>query len=271
MLYLIATPIGNLADITFRAIDTLKQCDLILCEDTRRSGILLKHYEIKKPLVSFQKFSERSKEDRVIEELKAGQTVGLISDAGTPSICDPGSALVKRCMEENIEVSSIPGPCAFVTALSLFPEPWEKFQFIGYLPKKETQMKQCLLEMLLYPDLTISYDTPHQLLKTLKLIDKSAPDKKITIARELTKIHETILTMTAKEWIDHYKDHPLKGELVLMMKGDGPNPIDQSLSVPAQVEWIQDTYGISKMDAIKVVSQIQNLPKNVIYKQVESE
>ncbi len=270
MLYLIATPIGNLSDITFRAIDTLNQCDTIFCEDTRRSGILLKHYKIKTPLVSFQKFTERSKEDQVIGKLKAGKTIGLISDAGTPSICDPGNALVQRCMEEHIEVSSIPGPCSFITALSLFPEPWEKFQFIAYLPKKEMQMKQCFLEILLYPHLTVCYDTPHQLLKSLQLINKSAPNKKITIARELTKIYETILTMTAQEWIDHYKDHPLKGELVLMIKGDGPNLIDQSLSVPEQVEWIQNTYGVHKMEAIKVVAQLQKLPKNVIYNQVES-
>ncbi|MCK4934271.1 MAG: 16S rRNA (cytidine(1402)-2'-O)-methyltransferase, partial [Simkaniaceae bacterium] len=149
-----------------------------------------------------------------------------------------------------------------------YHEPWTTFQFVGYLEKKEGLAKKQLSQILLYSGLSIFYDTPHQLLKTLKLIDLLAGEKEITIARELTKIYETVLSMTAKQWIEHYKNHPLKGEIIVLIKGDGPKLINQTLSTPLQVDFIQTKYGLSKMDAIKVIAEIQGVSKSTIYAEI---
>ncbi len=194
MLYLISTPIGNLGDITFRAISTLKSCDYILCEDTRKSRILLDHYDIKKKLVSFHKFKEKTEEDNIIQDLIEGKDIALISDAGTPVISDPGEYLIKRCIKEKIKYTHIPGPCSLISAYVVSGINAEKFQFIGFLPKKGSEKENFLKEAMYYPGATVCFDTPHRIIDTLKVINKLDGKRNIFIAREITKIFEYFLS-----------------------------------------------------------------------------
>ncbi len=225
MLTLVATPLGNLSDITLRALDALKAADIILCEDTRRSAILLNHYEIKKPLYSYHKFNEQKKLDLIAEKLQEGLNIALISDAGTPTISDPGERLVKHCIKLNLKVDSIPGPCAVILALTLSGLNTEKFQFIGFLPKTSGRLERVLKTSFSYDGTTICYETPHRLLKVLEMIHKIAPEKNLVVCRELTKKFEETRRGTAATHLNYWKEHTLKGEIVLLFEGD-----DQSIN-----------------------------------------
>lgn len=265
MLYLISTPIGNLSDISLRALETLKSCDLILCEDTRVSIRLLNHYEIKKPLESFHQFSESSKENVVIDKLKGGAIIGLISDAGTPGISDPGQRLVKRCRDEDINVSPIPGPCALIAALSCSGLPTDRFQFLGFLPRKENALKEMLLEGLLYKGTTICYESPQRLNEVLEAIHQLAPNRILAVSRELTKIYEEWKRGTAQQLLDHYVSHPLKGEIVLMI-----SPAEETawgdMSPEEHVAWLIDSFKLSEKEAIKLAAEMRGVPKRDIYR-----
>ncbi|NGX60560.1 MAG: Ribosomal RNA small subunit methyltransferase I [Chlamydiae bacterium] len=217
MLYLIATPIGNLQDITFRALETLKLCDLVLCEDTRRTGILLKHYEIKRKLKSFHKFSEASKENAILEELRDGKTIGLVSDAGTPGISDPGTRLVTACRREGIPVCPIPGPCAAIAALSASGLPTDRFQFFGFLPRKKGKLTRLFEEILAYPGTTICYESPYRLKASLQVLATLDPKTPCVVARELTKKFEEFVAGTAEELATKYAEKHPKGEIVLLI------------------------------------------------------
>jgi 16S rRNA (cytidine1402-2'-O)-methyltransferase len=217
MLYLVATPIGNLGDITFRAVEILKSCDYILCEDTRHSLRLLQHYSIQKPLTSYHMFNEASREQKVVEDIQAGKNVALITDAGTPGIADPGMRLVKRCREENLRVEAIPGPCAAILAITCSGMSTERFQFVGFLPRTSGRLQRELEEILQYPGTTICYETPHRLLKVLELLKKIAPDQKIGVARELTKKFEEYRVGTPEELLQLWKNKSVKGEIVLII------------------------------------------------------
>ncbi|MBI2743683.1 MAG: 16S rRNA (cytidine(1402)-2'-O)-methyltransferase [Chlamydiales bacterium] len=219
MLYLIATPIGNLGDITLRALETLRACDYVLCEDTRRSQRLLAHYEIRKPLKSYHKFNERRRSAEVIADLKAGLNVGLVTDAGTPGICDPGEILVKLCHENSLEVTAIPGACAAVTALSISGFSTERFQLLGFLPKKKGQLTRILEEQLAYPGTSIFYESPYRVLKTLEILNTIAPDLQVAVIRELTKLHEENARGTPQELIARFTAKKPKGEIVLLFPG----------------------------------------------------
>jgi 16S rRNA (cytidine1402-2'-O)-methyltransferase len=266
LLYLVSTPIGNLSDITFRAIDTLKSCDYILCEDTRHSIRLLQHYEIQKPLKSFHKFSEASKEDEIIEDLKAGKIISLISDAGTPGISDPGTRLVQRCVKEEIPVQAIPGPCAAIAALSSSGLDTDVFQFIGFLPKKKQELRSALQEIGPYKGTTICYESPNRLKEVLETILELFPQKEIVIARELTKKFEEIVRGTAAELLD-WADKEIKGEIVLLISGqkDIPLPDWQNLSPEDHVRFLEETYKLSKNEAIKMAATLRGVPKRDIY------
>lgn len=224
MLYLIATPIGNLNDITLRAIETLKSCDLVLCEDTRHSRKLTSHYNISTPLKSYHKFNEAKMENIVIELLQAGKSIALISDAGTPGISDPGARLVKLCRERGLPVTSLPGPCAAITALTLSGLDTERFQFVGFLPKKKSELKAILQECCRYPGTTIAYESPHRLKNVLSLIQEMAPSKRVSVARELTKIYEELQTGTAAELLLRWQESEVKGEIVLLIAPGGKKP-----------------------------------------------
>ena len=218
-LILIPTPIGNLDDITLRAIECIKDVDLILCEDTRRSLKLMNHLEIKKPLKSFHKFNEHSTVEKIIFEIQSGIKVGLISDAGTPSISDPGYLIVKMCIDNNIDVECLPGPTALIPALAISGLPSERFTFEGFLPVKKGR-KTRLQELSLEKKTMIFYESPYKLYKTLKVFyDFFGPEREISISKELTKIFENTKRGKIKDFLDSYENKKLKGEFVIVVKG----------------------------------------------------
>mgnify|MGYP005668483945 FL=1 len=218
-LILIPTPIGNLDDITLRAIECIKDADLILCEDTRRSLKLMNHLEIKKPLKSFHKFNEHSTVEKIIFEIQSGIKVGLISDAGTPSISDPGYLIVKMCIDNNIDVECLPGPTALIPALAISGLPSDRFTFEGFLPVKKGR-KTRLQELSLEKRTMIFYESPYKLYKTLKdFYDFFGPEREISISKELTKIFENTKRGKIKDFLDSYENKKLKGEFVIVVKG----------------------------------------------------
>jgi 16S rRNA (cytidine1402-2'-O)-methyltransferase len=267
MLYVIATPIGNLSDITYRAIETLKICDYILCEDTRHSLPLLKHYGIAKPLKSLHKFNETSQLSKVIEDLVNGKTIALISDAGTPTISDPGEILVKHCIEKGIQVIPIPGACAAITALSASGLDTANFQFCGFIPKRTGERKSFFQSVLTYPGTTICYESPNRLPDVLALIHEYDPSRIVVMARELTKKFEEFQRGTPQELLSRFENTPLKGEIVLLISGkQANNEINwEELSPEEHVDMIQKTYSVSKREAIKIAAQIRQVPKRDIY------
>ena len=218
-LYIVPTPIGNLKDMTFRAIEVLKQVDLILAEDTRTSGKLLKHFEINTPLQSHHMHNEHKTIDGLLTKLKSGLTIALISDAGTPAISDPGFLLTRSCIENNIEVDCLPGATAFVPALVNSGLPNDKFVFEGFLPVKKG--RQTRLQILAEETRTmIFYESPHKLLKTLaNFCEYFGNDRSVSVSRELTKLYEETIRGTAKQVLDHYSKKPLKGEIVIVVGG----------------------------------------------------
>lgn len=267
MLYLIATPIGNLQDITLRAIETLKSCDYILCEDTRHSRPLLNHFHIDKPLKSFHKFNENLKEDTIIGDLKNGQIVALVSDAGTPGISDPGAKLVQRCISEGISVTAIPGACAAIVAISCSGFDTTRFQFYGFLPRKGGELKHTLQEILTYQGTTICYESPHRLKQVLKELSQLDPTRQIAVGRELTKKFEEIQRGTASELLEYWESHVLKGEVVLLISGEQRAVSkDWELLTPEEhVTLLEESYKLSRHDAIKMAAEIRGVPKRDIY------
>jgi 16S rRNA (cytidine1402-2'-O)-methyltransferase len=261
MLYLVATPIGNLADITCRAIETLKKCSLILCEDTRHSRKLTQHYGIATPLKSYHKFNEAKLESSLIAQLKKGQSIALISDAGTPGISDPGARLVRLCQELNLPVTSLPGPCAAITALTLSGLATEPFQFVGFLPKKKGELTKKLQELCRYPGTSIAYESPQRLKNVLALIKEISPTQPLAVARELTKLYEEVKLGTAEELLLEFGD--VKGEIVLLIGAGGPKPPWQELSIEEHFQ--QKLPHLSKNEAIKAVAEERRIPKRQVY------
>ncbi len=218
-LYLIPSPIGNLADITYRAVEILKSADVILCEDTRSSYILLKHYSIAKPLSPYHQHNEHKILPHLIDQLLSGKTFALITDAGTPGISDPGFLLVRECIKNNIPVECLPGATAFVPALVQSGIPSNRFVFEGFLPLKKG--RQTLIKQLTEEERTIIlYESPHRLLKTLlELAVAFGPERQAAVCRELTKIYEETRKGTLQELAAHYEKHPPKGEIVIVIAG----------------------------------------------------
>ena len=219
MIYLIPTPIGNLEDITLRAIRLLKEVDLILAEDTRVSIKLLKHFEIGTPLQSFHMHNEHKKVETIVEQLKNGKTVALISDAGTPGISDPGFLLVREALKEGVEVQCLPGPTALIPALVQSGIPCERFVFEGFLPPKKGRQTR-LEQMALETRTQVFYESPHKLLKTLEqLVTYFGADRSIAVVREISKLYESTFRGTAQEGLDFFEAHPPKGEFVIVVEG----------------------------------------------------
>lgn len=221
MLYVVPTPVGNLEDMTFRAINVLKSVDLILAEDTRTSSVLLKHYDIHTPLKSHHKFNEHETSDAMAEQMRAGMQVALISDAGTPGISDPGFMLVRACVERGIEVQCLPGATAFVPALVDSGLPCDRFYFEGFLPQKKG--RQTRLKLLAEQDHTmIIYESPYRLVKTLEqLAEYLGADRRASVSREISKKFEDTQRGTLIELAEHYKQTPAKGEIVIIVEGNG--------------------------------------------------
>ncbi len=219
ILYIVPTPVGNLEDMTLRAIRVLKEADLVLAEDTRTSGVLLKHFQIQQHLISHHKFNEHGTSANVVERLKAGQTVALISDAGTPGISDPGFFLVREAVRAGIEVQTLPGATAFVPALVSSGLPCDRFCFEGFLPQKKG--RQSKIESLRDEERTmIFYESPYRVIKTLQQFsDVFGPDRQVSVCREISKVHEESIRGTLAEAIAHFTDHEPRGEFVIVLAG----------------------------------------------------
>lgn len=218
-LYIVPTPIGNLGDITFRALEVLKSVSLVLAEDTRTSGKLLKHYDIKTPLRSYHMHNEHRILDQLVSRIKTGETMALVSDAGTPGISDPGFLLIRECLQHGIEVNCLPGATALIPALVNSGFPTDRFVFEGFLPLKKG--RQTRLQVLAEESRTlVFYESPHKLLRTLtQFAEIFGADRQISVSRELTKIYEETLRGTISEVLAHFQEHPPKGELVLVVEG----------------------------------------------------
>ena len=218
-LYVVPTPVGNLEDMTLRAIRILKEADLILAEDTRTSGILLKHYEIKNAMQSHHKFNEHKTVESIVERIKAGETVALISDAGTPGISDPGFLIVRECVKNGIEVQCLPGATAFVPALVSSGLPDERFCFEGFLPQKKGRMTR-LNALKDEPRTMVFYDSPYRLLKTLtQFAETFGAERPVSVCREISKIHEESVRGTLQEVIAHFTETEPRGEIVIIVGG----------------------------------------------------
>ncbi len=218
-LIIIPTPVGNLKDITFRAIEVLKEADMILAEDTRKTGILLKHYDIENKTEAFHKFNEHKKVQSIIERLSSGMLIGLVTDAGTPGISDPGFLLVRECILNNIKVETLPGATAFVPALINSGFPSEKFCFEGFLPQKKGRTKR-LKELSAEKRTMIFYESPHRLIKTLKQFEEYfGKERIISVSRELTKIYEENIRGNSQYLINYFSNKTVKGEIVIVVEG----------------------------------------------------
>ncbi|MEC7840477.1 MAG: 16S rRNA (cytidine(1402)-2'-O)-methyltransferase [Chlamydiota bacterium] len=268
MLSLVATPIGNLGDITYRAVETLKTSNYILCEDTRHSKILMMKYEITTPCKSYHQFNESKMEDSVISDLKNGKNVSLITDAGTPGISDPGSRLVARCISENIDVTSIPGPCACIAALTSSGLDTTIFQFVGFLPKKELALKKAMSDILIYNGTTIAYESPNRLIKLLEVIATLDSERILVVGRELTKKFETFYRGTPEVVLEQLKKKPVKGEIVILISSNPNFALCQwsELTPEAHIDLLQETYNTTRIEAVKIVAQLRGLSKRELYK-----
>ena len=271
-LYLVPTPIGNLKDITLRALETLKEADFIAAEDTRQTLKLLNHFEIKKPLISYHKFNEQSKSDKIIDLLMEGKNVALVSDAGTPGISDPGSVIVGRCIEKAIDFEVLPGATAITTALVYSGLDTTKFLFRGFLPRENKDRKIITDQLLQSQETLIFYESPHRLIDTLTFLLETFGDRRIAICRELTKIYEEIYRDTLKQALLYFTQNKPRGEFVLVLEGKKLEDIKEekkeawiNLSIEEHIlKYIND--GINKKEAIKLVAKERELPKSEVYK-----
>jgi 16S rRNA (cytidine1402-2'-O)-methyltransferase len=219
MLYVVATPIGNLGDITLRALEVLKGVDLVAAEDTRHSGLLLKHFEIKKPFVSYHEHNEAARTVELVDRLARGEKVALITDAGTPGLSDPGLRLIRECINRELPFTIVPGPSAILTALLGSGFSTEKFSFRGFLPVKSGQRERELRAAAEGEETAIFFESPYRLLKTIQACIAIMPHRQLCVARELTKKFEEFRRGTAAELLAHYEAHPAKGEIVLVVSG----------------------------------------------------
>ena len=264
-LYVVATPIGNLEDITFRAIRILKEVDLIAAEDTRQTLKLLNHYEISKPLISMHRHNEEEKQKNIIEKLKKGENIAIVSDAGTPGISDPGEIVIKQAIENNIRVIPIPGACAMINALICSGLDTKEFVFIGFLPINKKLRKEKLEQLKNETKTSIIYEAPHKLKNTLEDLKGFLEDRKVVLARELTKIHEDFIRGNISEIIA--KSENLKGEMIILVEGatqlKEDNPLN-NLSLEEHFKYYENQ-GFSKKDIIKQISKDRKVSKNDIY------
>lgn len=261
-LYLVATPIGNLEDITFRALRILKEVDIIAAEDTRHTMQLLNHFEISKPLISYHRHSEETKTENLIGKLLEGKNIALVSDAGTPGICDPGEEFVKEAIKNQIEVIAIPGACAFVNALVVSGISSKEFSFYGFLPMNKKLRKEKLLQILNERKTVILYEAPHKLQATLQDILDTIGDIQIVLVREMTKIHEEKIRGKVSELI--HKEP--KGEYVLILDlNQKEEKVDFTKMDLKHHYQFYENLGLSKKDIIKQMAKDRNVSKNEIY------
>ncbi len=265
-LYLCATPIGNLQDITLRVLDTLKTVDLVACEDTRKTLQLLNHFSISKPVTSYYEHNKITKGDIIIQQLKEGKNIALVSDAGMPGISDPGYDLVQRCLAESIPFTVLPGAVAAVTGLVLSGLPTDRFSFEGFIPRQKKEQQQFFQNLLREERTMIFYESPHRLQQTLETMAELFPDRPMAAARELTKKFEEIVRGTPSELLAHFKEEGIRGEFVLLLHGAQPElPEERGLDWAVQRTAQLEAEGISQKDAIKQAAKEAGLSKRDVY------
>ena len=271
-LVLVGTPIGNLEDMTPRAVRMLKEADLIACEDTRTSAKLLNHFEITTPVTSYHKFNERDKSGELTARILGGETVALITDAGMPAISDPGEVLVRMCLDNHIPVTAAPGPSALVTALALSGQDTRRFVYEGFLPAENREKKEVLSRLADETRTIIVYEAPHRLVRTLEALSSVlGADRKITLLRELTKHFEEILPTTIGEALSHYEGAEPRGEFVLVIAGKDPGVLAEeeasrweSVSIASHVA-MYESQGMDRKSAMKAAARDRGLKKRDIY------
>lgn len=271
-LYLVATPIGNLSDITERALKVMEEVDFIAAEDTRNTGKLLAFYGIQKSMVSYFEHNKRERGEIILARLKNGESCALLTDAGTPAISDPGEDLVRLCAENDVPVTSIPGCSAVVNALALSALPTGRFCFEGFLSTNKNERSARLEEIKNDRRTTVFYEAPHKLKKTLDDIISVFGDRKIALCRELTKLNEEIIRTTLSAAISYYEENEPRGEYVLVIEGASKEQLKEesffaNMSVEEHLEYYMAS-GMSKMDATKAVAKDRGVPKSVIYKEI---
>jgi 16S rRNA (cytidine1402-2'-O)-methyltransferase len=271
VLYLVATPIGNLEDITLRALRVLRQADLIACEDTRQTRNLLDHYGISRPLVSYHEHNERRRAKELLARLESGASVALVSDAGTPLISDPGYRLVEAARAAGIAVVPVPGPSAVVAALTASGLPADAFYFAGFLPARRSERLRRLASLCKERATLVFYEAPHRILDTLADVEETFGPRRMVLARELTKIHEEFLRGTAAQIRQVLSERPsIRGEITLVVEGapsQTPTPAGEAELLAAVLE--RQRQGLSRMEAIKAVARECGLPKRTLYQLVE--
>ena len=270
-LYLCATPIGNLEDITYRVLRTLKEVDLIAAEDTRNSIKLLNHFEIQTPMTSYHEFNKIDKAYQLVAKLKEGKNIALITDAGTPGISDPGEDIVRICYEEGIEVTSLPGAAACITALTMSGRPTRRFAFEAFLPKDKKERAAVLAELKEETRTIILYEAPHHLLKTVRKLLDVLGDRELTVCRELTKKHEEKIQTTFSSLLSYYEEKEPRGEYVLVICGKSREEIVrqqqaswEEMSIEAHMEHYE-SQGIDHKEAMKLVAKDRGVSKRDIY------
>lgn len=274
-LYLCATPIGNLEDITFRVLNTLKSVDLIAAEDTRNSIKLLNHFDIKVPMTSYHEYNKIDKAKVLVQKMQEGTNIALITDAGTPGISDPGEDLVKQAYEAGITVTSLPGPAACITALTLSGLETRRFAFEAFLPTDKKERKQVLSEIERETRTVILYEAPHRLKKTLAELFQVLGDRKITLCKELTKKHENAFLTTISQAMAYYEENDPRGEYVLVIQGKSQQQVveeEQKKWEEITIEEHMDIYlskGMAKKEAMKAVAKDRGISKREVYQQCE--
>ena len=270
-LYLCATPIGNLEDITLRVLRTLQEVDLIAAEDTRNSIKLLNHFDIKTPMTSYHEFNKIEKAHQLVEKMQSGTNIALITDAGTPGISDPGEELVKIAYEAGIEVTSLPGAAACITALTLSGLSTRRFAFEAFLPKDKKERKRVLEELKNETRTIIIYEAPHHLIKTLEELEKELGNRNLTLCRELTKKYEEADRTTIHEVLDYHKDKEPRGEYVLVLEGKTKEQVEEerkkeweNLTLEKHMQ-VYEEKGISRKEAMKLVAKDRGISKRDVY------
>ena len=273
-LYLCATPIGNLEDMTYRVVRTLGEVDLIAAEDTRNSIKLLNHFEIKTPMTSYHEYNKIEKGKKLVEKLQSGMDIALITDAGTPGISDPGEELVKMCYEAGIEVTSLPGAAACITALTLSGLSTRRFAFEAFLPTDKKEKQAVLKELEDETRTIILYEAPHRLLRTLQELLENLVNRRITVCRELTKKYETAFATTLEEALSYYEANEPKGECVLVLEGKSRAELRQEevakweeMSIQEHMDYYLNQ-GIDKKEAMKKVAKDRGIGKRDVYQQL---
>lgn len=265
-LYVCATPIGNLEDVTLRVLRTLKEVDLIAAEDTRRTRKLLSHYDIKAKLISFHKFSPPEKKTQIVDQILSGKKIALVSDAGLPGISDPGHDLIQACIENSVDIEVLPGPSALLSALVISGLPTDRFLFVGFVPRTSARRKKFLGELVDEAGTLVLFEAPHRIRKLLQDLLGILGDRRIAIVRELTKVHEEILRGRAGEMIQVFQEREPRGEFVVIVEGKREENIStlQDQEIVEKVKEMEDR-GMSTRKAIEQVAMRYNISKNRVY------